>query len=424
MFKIDFSNIDSDSKPKVILVAKWFCTVFGGYAGIEYAPKEENGYLIYGDNAYIELKLSKSFWNNILNEEYNINLNQSLYVTNESSDIDYVATTFYFLNCLWERQSERETDKWGRSEFLNSIWFDFGLKKPERIVNQMFDKLVETCGFKREKIKSTVFLSHDIDTVNGAWKEDGKVALKSGKLFSFVKMLFKQITGNQDWLNFKFIQDLELSFGYNSTFFFLTSRRKIKGIGTNADYDISSKKMFQELKQILARNGEIGIHKSIDSTTLREELSEIPFPVISNRYHYLKYDFKSLIYEVSHSGIKLDCSLGYAEVIGYRNGYSLPFIPFDTVGWKPARFLEVPLCVMDATLSRYERLSSAEATNKLDQFIDENKFDSVISILWHNSHFTDFKYNGYRMVYKNTLKTCSSHGIIGTSIDKLMTKYL
>ena len=127
---------------------------------------------------------------------------------------------------------------------------------------------------------------------------------------------------------------------------------------------------------------------------------------------------------MNDSTLKMDASLGYAEVIGYRNGYSLPFIPFDLEKGRASSFIEVPLAIMDVTLSRYQKLEDKEAITCIQDFIKENNKNSIISILWHNSHFSNIKYRGYGTVYKHILNYASECKISSVQSDSLINSYL
>ncbi len=181
-------------------------------------------------------------------------------------------------------------------------------------------------------------------------------------------------------------------------------------MGKNADYDIHATRFKRVFDELSAMGMSHGIHKSLNSESLKEESNSFPIPVLSNRYHYLKFNFPELIKEMEESKLKMDASLGYAEVFGYRNGYSLPFVPFNLDKRRKSTFVEVPLCIMDATFSRYQKVTGDEAQKKILAFIEEHKENSCISVLWHNTHFTDLKYEGYGEVYQRVLNLSVSKG--------------
>jgi hypothetical protein len=402
---------------------KWVLMVFAQYTHvkIEFVDEKtaDSKSIAYSESA--DIKLSKDFWRNTSKSDFNTSaFNQDLVLRSG----DLLGTAFYFLNCLWERDENRETDHWGRSEFTSSIWKEFAYDRPFCVVNTVFDHLAQKIGVSLPKNDSRLFLSHDIDAVYSAWQEDGKIALKQGKIFTFLKGIVLHFIGRPAWFNFESIANLEKRHRAKSTFFWITSNKKIPGIGKNADYKIDSSRIQKAIEKLRLLGSSHGIHKSIDHTSLKDEVIKMGFEIQSNRYHYLKFAFNNLIDEVNNSGLAMDASLGYAEVHGFRNGYSLPFVPFDLENKASAKFIEVPLVIMDATFSRYHKLSGEEASKIILSFLEENKYNSVVSVLWHNSHFTDLKYQGFPKVYEDILKFTEQNKIKTVSPFELIAEYL
>jgi peptidoglycan/xylan/chitin deacetylase (PgdA/CDA1 family) len=406
---------------------KWILAIFSTYSGvkIDYSSDNENSIYI---NEYQDatIRLSSDFFKRIYAENNGIsNLpNNELNICFEDGSIDIFSTAFYFLNCLWELDPSCKRDHWGRSEFADSIWQKHGYKSPFTKVNQLFDLLAVKLNIEINKKKASVFLSHDIDVVYGACLQDGFAMLKKGRIFQVVKLLFEHLFRGPQWFNFRKIALLEKKFGMTSTFFWLSKRGKVLGIGWNADYNIRSKAIVKELNWLKEKGFSNGIHKSISSSTFQEEISELGIVPVANRYHYLKFSFDQLKNQMNDSGLQIDASLGYAQVMGYRNGYSLPFIPFDLVKRKPCSFLEVPLCIMDGTLSTYQKLSGEKAFDDIKEFLETHSQNSVISILWHNSHFTNYKYKGYPLVYKKCLEFSSQKKWKSISLNELIKTFV
>jgi hypothetical protein len=128
--------------------------------------------------------------------------------------------------------------------------------------------------------------------------------------------------------------------------------------------------------------------------------------------------------EIATSGIALDCSVGFAEKVGFRNGYALPFQPFNLKADEEFDFLEVGLHIMDATLYNYEKISSTDGKKLVLDFLEQHKTNSVISILWHNKYFTGYKYKGYLEIYKSILDFITQNGMSSISQNELITEYL
>jgi hypothetical protein len=260
--------------------------------------------------------------------------------------------------------------------------------------------------------------------VYGAYLEDGMALAKKGRYGKMLKQIKDHFMKGPQWFNFRTIANLELKYGLNSTFFWIPLKGKVEGVGKNADYSLKNKAISTEINWLKNQGFSHGIHKSIASSSLKEEVALMQMDILSNRYHYLKFDFDHLKKEMKDAGLLMDASLGYAEVPGYRNGYSLPFIPFDIENRTPCRFIEVPLTIMDGTFSKYQKSSGKEAFAQISDFIHENEQNCVISILWHNSHFTDFKYEGYPEVYEQVLKIIHEKSLKSVSPKELIERYL
>lgn len=416
-------HIDSPYESAV----KWTWELFANYSGIDYVYSNEvdQADFCIGANKNCDLLLAPQFWERVFTGNFSFKglMNKEMLVEIDGSE-DLLASCFYFSNCLWERDEDLKKDRWGRCQFENSIWKAYGHNKPFTHVNNIFDDLAKKLNVAQKTQKSSVFLSHDIDAVYSAWQEDGKSALKSLKIISFVKLLFEKVTNKHSWFNFREIVQLEKKYNVKSTFFWLTTREIIPGIGKNADYDVHSEKFIKELDDLEKLGASHGIHKSIASSELKDEVGSFKRNIIANRYHYLRFNFEDLIQELSQSGLKMDASLGYAEVIGFRNGFSLPFSPFNFKTNQKSNFIEVPLTIMDATLSRYQKIGKEEALSQIENFIEENKSNAIISILWHNTHFTNFKYEGYLEVYEGVLNCLKNNQIESISPDLLIRKFL
>jgi peptidoglycan/xylan/chitin deacetylase (PgdA/CDA1 family) len=404
---------------------QWIWGVFSDYLQLDYSfcLHVQEADFIVGDEFGDHIRTNENFWSLIREKkfDYSLLLDDQMYVRYSDNSIDFFSTAFYFINCLWEKSELSVKDKWGRSEFSNSIWKFYGYEKPFSFVNQLFEDYASQLSLDIPHNKSKVFLSHDIDTIYGAIVEDTYCALKQRNIFQAFKVIFENVFRGPQWKNFKSILELEKKYAMFSTFFWLPIKGKVKGIGKNADYNINT--LDSAFNLVEQYGGNNGIHKSISSYTFKEELKMLSFNPIINRNHYLKYTWEELQEEIDNSELKMDASLGYAEAYGYRNGYSLPFTPFDINRNKAYGFVEVPLTIMDGTFSKYLKNDAETAFLKLEKFIEENKLNGVISILWHNSHFTNYKYKGYKSLYEKLLKKCNELQINSISPQQIYGNY-
>ncbi|MCB9227351.1 MAG: hypothetical protein H6578_09325, partial [Chitinophagales bacterium] len=135
----------------------------------------------------------------------------------------------------------------------------------------------------------------------------------------------------------------------------------------------------------------IGLHKSISSNTINEELTKL----LANklRFHYLKFNVKEDFEKIEASKIQEDYSLGFSTVLGFRNSYGLPFKPYHPVLEKQYSFTVFPLNVMDSSLYYYLHISNNEDMILVAiNFIKNNAESCVLSILWHNNFYDEKTY--------------------------------
>jgi hypothetical protein len=73
---------------------------------------------------------------------------------------------------------------------------------------------------------------------------------------------------------------------------------------------------------------------------------------------------------------------------------------------------------MDASLmfKKYMGLSQKESVQAVIALIAEiKKFNGVLTILWHNTSFSDYKYTGWCEVYEQIISYCKDNNALMTS---------
>jgi hypothetical protein len=346
---------------------------------------------------YDDLKSKKFTHTNFFSDE--------CIIRNQHNEPDYLSTIFYMINSLQEYDAT-DTDEIGRFKYADSYQNKFG-----NIEEDLVGRYAQKIFTQWEPPKSRVFLSHDIDSINGAIVQDSFFLLRKGNPLPVFKLLINAALQRPDWLNMDKIMKIEDEHSLKSTFFWLVNKGRLNKREVNADYDINSRKIRGALKSIEQKGWENGIHKSISSDTYSQELTKLGLPVIANRNHYLKFRLPDLYRQIEASGLQMDASLGFAEAVGFRNSYGLPFHPFDLEQRKPYSFLEVPLTVMDGTLRQYQGVPLSQTASQIIAFLEKNKVGCLISILWHNTYFTDYKFGGYLKVYKEILEYIQANGL-------------
>ena len=317
---------------------------------------------------------------------------------------DLISTCFYMANCVQEHNST-DFDEVGRFKYSNTYQFRFGNIR-ENIVQKHFSTLMQhpkLSRFADTQAQTQFFLSHDIDSVHGALLQDGLYHLKKGQFHLLFPLLFNAVMQKPDWLNIDRIMDMEDEYSFRSTFYWLVNQGKINSRLTNSDYDIDSRKIRRVLKSVKERGWENGLHKSISEDSMQEEMAKTGFDPVGNRYHYLRFQLPQAFDVIETSGLKLDASLGFAESYGFRNSYGQPFQPYNFGTGRAYTFVEVPLTIMDGTFQRYMQVPQPEILGHITDFFEANRYNCVLSVLWHNTFFTHYKYKGYLDIYKKLL---------------------
>jgi hypothetical protein len=350
-----------------------------------------------------------------------VKLDSHCFIENGRGERDYLATAFYMLNSLQEYR-DSNPDELGRFRYTNSYQHQFK-NAQVNIVQQCFNEISKICGLALPKEKTKFFLTHDIDSVNGAILEDGFNVLKKGRIDLFLKMVFNVALQKPDWLNMDKIMSIESEYDCKSVFYWIVNQGRINKREVNADYAFHASSIQKNFKAVRSRGCENGIHKSISAESLRDEIAKFGEQPLGNRYHYLKFRLPDMYHQVEAARIKLDASVGFAEEIGFRNSYGLPFNPFDFERKKAFSFVEVPLHIMDRTFFQYKKLAVREAEKDILNFFETNKENCVLSVLWHNNFFTSYKFKGYLDLYKNILAYIKENNFETLSQSEIIQNY-
>ncbi|MEI6683672.1 MAG: polysaccharide deacetylase family protein [Bacteroidota bacterium] len=347
---------------------------------------------------------------------------------------DIIASAFYLLSG-WQEHFCTEFDRYGRFPYGLSLQKKLGITGIP-IVNYYFDILKTVMEQASGKPFTPVSwsgkpyalcLTHDIDSCESAWLQGSRHALKKGNLFTPFLLVAKKLLGRDGWFNFSEIVELETRYGANSTFFFLVTPLPAMGI-KNADYRFSRRKFTLVQHLITGSGSEVAIHgsagTSTDSSRLKAELTGFRLPVKGNRFHFLLYSPSFSGKTIEDTGLNYDASLGFAEETGFRNSFCFPFKPWDIQHDRPFRHTEIPLVLMDGTLQKYLGLQPAQAPLHTGPLFDEvRKFGGCMTVLWHNTHFSAYKYPGWKEVYIKTLEKGAMENAAMLSCSSLLDMY-
>ncbi len=285
-----------------------------------------------------------------------------------------------------------------------------------------------------------VALTHDIDTpwrwtrrgvrgaaarLKGALASRDATAARIEATGLALAPLHQLFRSDPNWSHRRFAM-AEQRRGFNSTCFVLAAHRDPHDGAAPEAYDARRARLVNQLDRL---GLEVGLHASYtclaDAGFLAEEravLAELlGGPIAGNRHHYLRLPWHEGIRALDRLGFSYDTTLGHAERPGPRAGLSFPFRPWDGAAAKPLRILELPLVLMDATLSeeRYLGLSAEDAWVEVERVLDHlAAVGGCASFLWHNDRFDRVYGRGWDRLYDRLLDGIAARGgHAGTAAD-------
>lgn len=367
---------------------------------------------------------------------------------------DLLKSAFYILSGYQEIQAI-QLDDFGRFSFKNSIQEKLNIVALP-IVNYYFEMIIEgleaycrfnSLKFKRKRLfdQFGFFLSHDVDRVE--FYHPREVAFKIKQLiglapltysyrlttFLFLKgviHLLSPFKREDPWWNFDWIMRIEKQLGIRSTFFLLKQQHKNR----DSRYQFSDKKI-KKLAQTLLSNGfEVGLHGSFDSadnpTMLKQQVDELSSILGDSpkgiRQHFLRFKHPVTFKHQIAAKLKYDCTLGFAEHDGYRNGYCYPFKPYDFENDRMLEIWEIPLIMMEVSVLNYRGATLEQLQQSVFHHIEEaRKFGGLFSLLWHNCRLMDEEFIGIDRFYPDLLKQIvewGAHSLTGIQIVEKISK--
>jgi hypothetical protein len=315
---------------------------------------------------------------------------------------DIIAASFFMLS-RWEETVVPVRDQHDRFPGNVSVaWKQGFLDRPvvdeyAMILREWLKVVLPRWEPGRNEFK--VHLSHDIDHVrlfpdlNSRLIRFGSNLFKRRDLRSAINTIFwNQSLGSDPY--FQRIYDLakiSLENGLsNDTFFMMSARKSDKDAG----YDIASPHLRGCIDFLLGQGFEIGLHPSYyaynDLIRMEEEKTQIETvlsrQVRSARQHYLRFKIPETWRIQSQVGLLYDCTLSFADQVGFRCGTCHPFKPFDAVTNTELAIQERPLIVMDRTIVDYLSLPPTEGIDLIHKLaLRCRSVEGTFTLLWHNT---------------------------------------
>ena len=263
--------------------------------------------------------------------------------------------------------------------------------------------------FWPDEKKFAVCLTHDVDNLHPSLKN---------RFFSFFEHAFasdfksatQALFKRSNFLNnFEQIIKLEGKYEGKSTFFVLTAEKDFIYHRYSADEIEGMLKFIVEEGWEIALHGGYYSHVNYENILNEKRKLEkiIGKEIFGYRNHYLRFKIPDTWNLLSKAGFKYDTTLGYNDMVGFRNGMCHPFKPYDLKNEKEIDILEIPLHIMDVTLFKHMKLSINESWRICKKLIDAvENIGGVITILWHNRTFDNLYYKGWGKIYEKILNYC------------------
>lgn len=365
----------------------------------------QNAHLIWDESAANSQTIAQNFHTQLANDPTKLNQKElfdtKLEIVDKKGQKDAIATIFYMVNSIQEWQpAPEDLDHYGRFKYHASYQARFN-NITENVVQKEIDQFCKENGIVGRDAASTFFISHDIDTIFGSFLQDGFWAFKRFNIPLILKLITNEILRKPHWKNIDRILKVNSEKEIITTFFWLVNHGKGTRNIQNADYKL---KKEQQLLKLVKDHGFVnGLHKSCSKMSMDEELEKGAVFAPYNRYHYLNFLPHTSWEKVEDSEVKFDCSLGFAEHYGFRNSYGKAFQPFDIKRMRPFTFVEAPLHFMDVSLDKYMHIPKEKIGDLIINFYEKNAVNCDLSLLWHNTYFSDYKYSGFLDEYKKVL---------------------
>ena len=213
--------------------------------------------------------------------------------------------------------------------------------------------------------------------------------------------------------------------GGSSTFLLKAGGSDVRDVA----YPLRSSVIRRFVRVATDRGADLGLHPSYhvstDSKRLRQEkeslsraLSRAPFVV---RSHYLRFSLPQTIRLYEKAGFRIDSTLAFPEMEGFRFGTCHPFKLFDIDTDRESDLWEIPLTFMDASLFNRRMLSVDEALERTFALLDVcRKYGGICVGLWHNVVDDIRAYPGWRHHFRQTLRYAHEHQAQIASLSELL----
>ncbi|MBT4730520.1 hypothetical protein HOB87_00930, partial [Candidatus Woesearchaeota archaeon] len=315
---------------------------------------------------------SSKFWSLIdisssglyLNKDNNKKLEDCIlpYIENRHDmlDFDYISIIFFFLSRVEERDVVN-IDKYSRFKSEDSFSVKHGFEK-RAVVDECSLELAKIIRSEECPRHNSVFEfipTHDIDRLKGYHYPLEPLRYFLGDLIkrhksfnkSFDRIRSSYLSG-EPWRQVYFFMNLAEKYNLTARFFFMGP-----SVNTmDSPYVIRYKKLLiKVVNKIKSRKHVVGFHPGYETFDNNKKWksqkngleSAIDSKVDVGRQHVLRYSASVTPKIWSDNNMKVDYTLAYPELIGFRSGTSREYNSYDLVNRKKLKLRQVNTLMMD-----------------------------------------------------------------------------
>ncbi len=326
--------------------------------------------------------------------------------------IDVFASSFFMLS-RWEEYVNKTRDEHLRFPGSESVAFKFNfLHRP--VVNEYVEflwRMIRKLGYQgdRKKRSFELILTHDIDQLDFPrihYILLGDILKRRNLNLARKNFNFYLKTGSNPYDTFDFLMTKSEESGVKSHFYFMSSDLKIH---PDNNYYLGSNRFKEKVREIKTRGHQIGFHpgyytfNDMERWLYEKRLLEeaIQYKIKEGRQHYLRFAIPDTFRIWEECNMEIDSTMGYASNEGFRCGTGDLYNIFDFLCRTQLKLRERPLIVMDGTLKNY---SIEQAVTTIKEYILKSKrYNSKITLLFHNTTFYGEEWKGYDALYEMAL---------------------
>lgn len=191
-----------------------------------------------------------------------------------------------------------------------------------------------------------------------------------------------------DWLN-----EIHKEQGLKAKLFFLLNNEN----ALNSQTDSESNVFLYKIKALKEQQFDFAIHPSYWFTHKENFVNEFKkfknifgYSPVEARQHFLRISFPAYFQKLILLGVKMDYSIGFSDINGFRSGISVVHPFFDLTTNSISSLYLAPFCIADHVDRFYQKRTAQQIKFEYSQIINNlKKINGQLITLFHNDSFGD-----------------------------------